>query len=59
MGVRLDEKRGETKGCVVFNALFILLCLVIPPRHSELFVDGRSLSLVSLYLFVVLLSLNL
>ena len=48
MGFGPDEERGKTKGFVVFNALFILLGLVVPPRHSDLFVDGRSLSLVSL-----------
>ena len=58
MGFELDEKRGETKGCVVRNAVFILTGLVVPPRHSELCVDERSLLLGSLNLFVVL-SLNL
>ena len=48
MGFGLDEVRGKPKVFVVVNALFSLLGLVVPRRHSDLYVGVRSVSLLLL-----------
>ena len=59
MGLGLAVVLYKTKFFGVASALFILWVLVVPNRHSDLAVGGRSLILLSLNLFVFLLSLNL